>query len=52
MRQFGPNLTLAGVVDSCIAGIIGEDDDDLGGDVPRAGAVRWLDRLRNRTVRR
>jgi flagellar protein FliO/FliZ len=33
-------------------GIIGEDDDDLGGDVPRAGAVRWLDRLRNRTVRR
>jgi flagellar protein FliO/FliZ len=33
-------------------GIIGEDDDDLGGDVPRAGAVRWLDRLRDRTVRR
>ena len=33
-------------------GIIGEDEDDLGGDVPRAGAVRWLDRLRDRTVRR
>jgi flagellar protein FliO/FliZ len=33
-------------------GIIGEDDDELGGDVPRAGAVRWLDRLRDRTVRR
>ena len=32
-------------------GIIG-DDDDLDGDVPRAGAVRWLDRLRDRTVRR
>jgi flagellar protein FliO/FliZ len=32
-------------------GIIGEDDD-LDGDVPRAGAVRWLDRLRDRTVRR
>jgi len=32
-------------------GIIGEDDDD-GDDVPRAGAVRWLDRLRDRTVRR
>jgi flagellar protein FliO/FliZ len=33
-------------------GILGEDDNDLGADVPRAGAVRWLDRLRNRTVRR
>jgi flagellar protein FliO/FliZ len=32
-------------------GIIGEDDD-LDGDAPRAGAVRWLDRLRDRTVRR
>jgi flagellar protein FliO/FliZ len=32
-------------------GIIGEDDD-LDGDPPRAGAVRWLDRLRDRTVRR
>jgi flagellar protein FliO/FliZ len=32
-------------------GIIGEDDD-LDAEVPRAGAVRWLDRLRNRTVRR
>ncbi len=32
-------------------GIIG-DEDDLDGDVPRAGAVRWLDRLRDRTVRR
>jgi flagellar protein FliO/FliZ len=32
-------------------GIIGEDDD-LDAEVPRAGAVRWLDRLRDRTVRR
>ena len=32
-------------------GLIGEDDD-LDGDPPRAGAVRWLDRLRDRTVRR
>ena len=32
-------------------GIIGEDDD-LGAETPRAGAVRWLDRLRDRTVRR
>jgi len=32
-------------------GLIGEDDD-LDDDAPRAGAVRWLDRLRNRTVRR
>jgi flagellar protein FliO/FliZ len=33
-------------------GIIGEDDDESDTDVPRAGAVRWLDRLRDRTVRR
>jgi flagellar protein FliO/FliZ len=32
-------------------GLIGEDDD-LDDDPPRAGAVRWLDRLRDRTVRR
>jgi flagellar protein FliO/FliZ len=32
-------------------GLIGEDDD-LDEDPPRAGAVRWLDRLRDRTVRR
>ncbi len=32
-------------------GLIGEDDD-LDDDTPRAGAVRWLDRLRDRTVRR
>jgi flagellar protein FliO/FliZ len=32
-------------------GLIGEDDD-LDGEAPRAGAVRWLDRLRDRTVRR
>jgi flagellar protein FliO/FliZ len=32
-------------------GIIGEDDDEDTG-APRAGAVRWLDRLRDRTVRR
>jgi flagellar protein FliO/FliZ len=31
-------------------GLIGEDFED--GDPPRAGAVRWLDRLRDRTVRR
>jgi flagellar protein FliO/FliZ len=31
-------------------GVIGEDDDE--GPAPRAGAVRWLDRLRDRTVRR
>jgi flagellar protein FliO/FliZ len=33
-------------------GLIGEDGEDLEDDMPRAGAVRWLDRLRNRTVRR
>jgi flagellar protein FliO/FliZ len=33
-------------------GLIGEDGDDLDDDPPRAGAVRWLDRLRDRTVRR
>ena len=33
-------------------GLIGEDDDLDGGGAPRAGAVRWLDRLRDRTVRR
>ena len=32
-------------------GLIGEDDD-FEDDPPRAGAVRWLDRLRDRTVRR
>jgi flagellar protein FliO/FliZ len=34
-------------------GLIGEDEDieDAGGP-PRGGAVRWLDRLRDRTVRR
>ena len=32
-------------------GLIGEDDD-LDDEPPRAGAVRWLDRLRDRTVRR
>ena len=31
-------------------GIIGEDDDEE--PAARAGAVRWLDRLRDRTVRR
>ncbi|HKE81688.1 MAG TPA: flagellar biosynthetic protein FliO, partial [Solirubrobacteraceae bacterium] len=31
-------------------GLIGEDFEDS--DPPRAGAVRWLDRLRDRTVRR
>jgi flagellar protein FliO/FliZ len=33
-------------------GLIGEDGEDLDDDPPRAGAVRWLDRLRDRTVRR
>ena len=36
-------------------GLIGEDDDDLDGTphaaTSRAGAVRWLDRLKDRTVR-
>ena len=37
-------------------GLIGEDDAELGGaphaTTSRAGAVRWLDRLKDRTVRR
>ena len=33
-------------------GLVGEDGEDLDDDPPRAGAVRWLDRLRDRTVRR
>ena len=33
-------------------GLVGEDGEDLEDDPPRAGAVRWLDRLRDRTVRR
>jgi len=37
-------------------GLIGEDDAELDGaphaTTSRAGAVRWLDRLKNRTVRR
>jgi flagellar protein FliO/FliZ len=33
-------------------GLIGEDGEDVEDDPPRAGAVRWLDRLRDRTVRR
>jgi flagellar protein FliO/FliZ len=32
-------------------GLIGADDD-AEGDPPRAGTVRWLDRVRDRTVRR
>jgi flagellar protein FliO/FliZ len=37
-------------------GLIGEDDADLDGTphatTSRAGAVRWLDRVKDRTVRR
>jgi flagellar protein FliO/FliZ len=37
-------------------GLVAEDDSELGGEshatASRAGAVRWLDRVRDRTVRR
>ena len=33
-------------------GLIGADDDDPEDDPPRAGTMRWLDRVRDRTVRR
>jgi flagellar protein FliO/FliZ len=33
-------------------GLIAEDGEDFEEEPPRAGAVRWLDRIRDRTVRR
>lgn len=33
-------------------GLIGEDGEDLDAEPSRAAAVRWMDRLRDRTVRR
>jgi flagellar protein FliO/FliZ len=60
----GRELVLVGVAEHAVTpirtyseqeaielGLIGEDGD-VEDELPRAGAVRWLDRLRDRTVRR